>query len=68
MGIKAEILKEYVSSFDEIKPFNKNTLKYVGIAFQFDNIIDFDNNQTLFYSYVKSLLPYKTEFDYYQNQ
>ncbi|DAA98905.1 TPA: hypothetical protein CPT88_00585 [Candidatus Gastranaerophilales bacterium HUM_8] len=61
MGIKADILKEYVSSFDEIKPFNKNTLKYVGIAFQFDNIIDFDNNQTLFYSHVKSLLPYKTE-------
>ena len=61
MGIKAEILKEYVSSFDEIKPFNKNTLKYVGIAFQFDNIVDFDNNQTLFYSHVKSRLPYKTE-------
>lgn len=61
MGIKADILKEYVSSFDEIKPFNKNTLKYVGIAFQFDNIIDFDNNQTLFYSHVKSLLPYKAE-------
>lgn len=61
MGIKAEILKGFVSSFDDIKPFNKNTLKYVGIAFQFDNIIDFDSNQTLFYSYVKSLLPYKTE-------
>lgn len=60
MYIKDSIINK-IESFDEIKPFKKNTLSYVGIAFKFDNIIDFDTKQSSFYSAVKSELPYKIE-------
>jgi len=60
MNIKEGIINKF-ESFDEIKPFRKNTLSYVGIAFKFDNIIDFDTKQSAFYSAVKIKLPYKIE-------
>ena len=61
MTIKTNILTKFADSFEKIKPFKKNTLSYVGIAFQFDNIINFDDNQPIFYSRVRDKLPYKIE-------
>ena len=61
MSIKLDILNKYAKSFSEIQPFNCNTLTYVGIAFQFDSIVNFDENQSVFYSKVKEKYPYKNE-------
>jgi hypothetical protein len=61
MGVRADILNASASSFEDIKPFNKNTLQYVGVAFQFDNITDFDKKQSDFYTAIKSILPHKIE-------
>lgn len=48
--------------YNEPQQLNTNYLDYVGVAFMFSTISDFDSFENVFFAKIKKILPYRKEF------